>query len=40
MDKKTLKVTKKRRRTLRDIRKGWVDQNLEAEGLTYGAEKF
>ena len=40
MDKKTLKVSKKRRRTLRDIRKGWVHQNLEAEGLTYGAGKF
>ena len=40
MDKKTLKVSKKRRRTLRDIRKGWVDQNLEAEGLTYSVGKF
>ena len=40
MDKKTLKVSKKRRRTLLDIRKGWVDQNLEAEGLTYSVGKF
>ena len=40
MDKKTLKVNKKRRRTLRDIRKGWVDQHLETEGVTYGAGKF
>ena len=39
MGKKNVKVSKKRRRTLRDIRKGWVDQNLKAEGLN-GAGKF
>ena len=40
MDKKTSKVSKKRRRTLRDIRKCWVDQNLEAEGFNIWCSKI